>query len=82
MRKEIGFRICWWNCTNVNRRGNVLEKIICDFGVVCLQETRTRPNRPLVLQDFTVTQRHQGGVITTVVRRDLYKTISSFSLGK
>ena len=54
------FRVCSWNCASVNRRGAVLEKIVYDFDVVCLQETRTCPNRPLVLQGFTVIQRHEG----------------------
>ena len=35
--------------------------------VVCLQETGRCPNRPLVLQDFTVIQRHQGMTTTTTI---------------
>ena len=54
------FRICSWNCASACRRSVVLEKTVYDFDVVCLQKTRTRPNRPLVLQDFIVIQRHRG----------------------
>ena len=54
------FRICSQNCASANRRGPVLEKMVYDFDVVCLQKTRPWPNQPLVLQDFTVIQRHQG----------------------
>ena len=46
-------RICSWNCASANRRK-------MDYDLVCLQETRTCPNRPLVLQGFTVILRHQG----------------------
>ena len=69
------FRICSWNCANTNRRGAVLEKMFYDFDVVCLQETRTCSNRPLVLQGFTVIQRHKGRGMAIVVRRDLSKTL-------
>ena len=74
--------MCSWNCESASRRGAVLEKMVYDFDVVCLQETRTCPNRPLVLQDITVIQRHQGRGMAIVVRSDLGKTISSLSLDK
>ena len=70
------FRICSWNCASANRRGVVLEKMVSDFDVVCLQETRTYPNRPLVLQGFTVIQKHQGRGMAIVARSDLSKTVS------
>ena len=76
------FRVCSWNCASASRRGAVLEKMIYDFDVVCLQETRTRPNRPLVLQGFTVIQRHQGRGMAIVVRSNLCKRVSSVNLDK
>ena len=68
------FRVCSWNCASANRRGAVLEKMIYDFDVVCLQETRTCPNRPLVLQGF------RGMAIA--VRSNLSKTVSLLNLDK
>ena len=76
------FRICSWNCASANRRGAVLEKMVYDFDVVCLQETRTCPNRPLVLQGFTVIQRHEGCGMTIVVRSDLSKAVSLLNLDR
>ena len=70
------FRICSWNCANANIRGTVLEMMVFDLDVECLKETRTCPNRPLVLQGFTVIQRHQGRGMAIVVRSDLSKTVS------
>ena len=74
------FRVCSWKCVSANRRGVVLEKMVYDFGEVCLQETRTCPNRPLVLQGFTVTQRHEGRGVAIVVRSDHNKTVSLLNL--
>ena len=71
------FRICSWNCASANRRSTVLEQMVYDFDVECLKETRTCPNRPLVLQDFTITQRYQGRGKAIVVWSDLSKTVSS-----
>ena len=76
------FRVCSWNCAGANRRGAVLEKMVCDFDVVCLHETRACLNRPLVLQGFTVIQRHRGRDKAIVVRSDLSKTVSSLKLDK
>ena len=76
------FRICSWNCASANKRGAVLEKMVYDFDVVCLQETRTCTNRPLVLQGFTVIQRHQSRGMTIVVRSDLSKTVSLLNLDR
>ena len=76
------FRVCSWNCASVNRRGAVLEKMVYDFDVVCLQETRTCPNRPLVLQGFTVIQKHEGRGVAIVVRSNLSKTVSFLNLDK
>ena len=76
------FRICSWNCASANRRGAALEKMVYDFGAVCLQETRTCPNRPLVFQGFTVIQRHQGRGMAIVVRSDLSKTVSLRNLNR
>ena len=76
------FRVCSWNCASANRRGAVLEKMVYDFDVACLQETRTCPNRPLVLQDFTVIQRHEGRGMAIVVRSSLSKTVSLLNLDK
>ena len=76
------FRVCSWNCASANRRGAVLEKMVYDFDVVCLQETRTCPNRPLVLQGFTVIQRHEGRGMAIVVRSNLSKTVSLLNLDK
>ena len=39
------FRICSWNCASVSRRGAVLEILVYDFDVICLQETRTHPEK-------------------------------------
>ena len=66
------FRVCSWNCASANRRGAVLEKMVYDFDVVCLQETRTCPNRPLVLQGFTVIQRHEGRGMAVSARQYPY----------
>ena len=74
------FRICSY--ASASRRGAVLEKMVYDFDVAYLQETRTCPNLPLVLQGFTVIQRHEGRGMAIVVRSDLSKTISFFSLDK
>ena len=74
------FRVCSWNCASANRRGAVLEKIVYDFDAVCLQETRTCPNRPLTLQGFTVIQRHEGRGIAIVVRSDHSKTVALLNL--
>ena len=76
------FRVCSWNCASANRRGAVLEKMIYDFDVVCLQETRTCPNRSLLLQGFTVSQRHEGHGMAIAVRSNLSKTISLLNLDK
>ena len=76
------YRICSCNCANANRRDAVLKRMVYDFDVACLQETRTCPNRPLVLQDFTAIQWHQGRGMATVVRGDLSKTVSSLNLDK
>ena len=76
------FRVCSWSCASANRRGAVLEKMVYDFDVVCLQETRTCPNRPQVLQDFTVIQRHEGRGMAIVVRSNLSKTVSLLNLDK
>ena len=46
-------RVCTWNCASANRLDALLEKMVYDFDVRYLQETRTCPNRPLVLQGFT-----------------------------
>ena len=68
------FRIYSWNSASANRRGAVLEKMVLDFDVVCLQETRTCPNRPQVLQDFAVIQRHKGRDMEIVVSLMRWKT--------
>ena len=82
MLSKMYFKICSWNCASANRGGGVLEKMVYDFDVVCLQETRTCPNRPPVPQGFTVIQRHQGRGMAIVVRSDLSKTVSSLNLEK
>ena len=76
------FRLCSWNCASFNRRGAVLGKMVYDFDVVCLQETRTYPNRPLVLQGFTVIQRHESRGMAIVVRSSLSKTVSLLNLDR
>ena len=76
------FRICWWTCASANRRGAVLEKMVFDFDVVCLQETKTSPNLSLVLQGFTVVQGHEGRGMAIVVWSDLSKTLSSHYMDK
>ena len=76
------FRICSWNCASAGRRGAVLEKMIYDFDVVCLQGTRTCADRPLVLQGFTVIQSHQGRGMAIVVRSDISKTVSPLNVSK
>ena len=50
--------------------------------MVCLQETRTCPRWPLVLQNFTVIQGRQGRGMAMVVRSDLSKTVSILHLDK
>ena len=79
---EKYFRICSRNCASANRLDPVLEKIVYDFDVACLQETRTCPDRPLVLQDSTVIQRHEGRGMTIVVQSDLSKTVSLLNLDR
>ena len=76
------FRVCSWNCASANRRGAVLEKTVYDLDVVCLQETRTCPNRSLVLQGFTVIRRHEGRGMAIVVRSNVSKTISLLNLDR
>ena len=76
------FRICSLNCAGANRRGAVLEKMTFDFDVVCLLETRICPNRPLVLQGFTVIQRHEGRGMAIVVWSYLSKTVPLPNLDK
>ena len=48
----------------------------------CGMATRTYPNRPLVLQDFTVIQWHHGCGMATIVQRDHSKAVSSLNLDK
>ena len=72
----------WEKKASANSRGAVLEKMVYNFDVVCLQETRTCPHRPLVYQGFTVIQRHQGSGMAIVVRGNLSKTVSSFNFDK
>ena len=57
-------------------------KDVYDFDVACLQETRTCSNRPLVLQSFTVIQRHQGRGMVIVLRSDLSKTVALLNLDR
>ena len=47
-----------------------------------LQETRTCPNQPLVLQGFTVIQRHEGRGMAIVVWSDHSKTVSLLNLDR
>ena len=79
---KMYFRMCSWNCASANRRGAVLEKMVYYFDEVCLQETRTCPNRPLVLQGFTFIQRHQGRDMAIVVWSYLSKTVSLLNLNR
>ena len=84
------FRVCSWNHASANRRGLVLEKMVYDFDVVCLQETMACPNQPLVLQGFTVIvlqgftviQRHEGCGMAIVVRSSLSKTVSLLNMDR
>ena len=76
------FRVCSWNCASANRRGAVLENVVYDFDVLCLQESRTCPNRPLVHQGFTVIQRNEGRGMAIVVQSNLSKTVSLLNLDK
>ena len=62
------FRVCSWNCANANRRGAVLEKMVYDFDMVCLQETRTWYGH--------------GRGMAIVVRSDLSKTVSLLKLDR
>ena len=64
------FGICSWNCESANRRGDVLKKMVYDFDVIRLQETRTCLNRPLVLK----TSQSFRGIKAIVVWSDVIKT--------
>ena len=68
------FRIHSWNCASANGRGAVQEQMVYDFDVICLRETRTCLNRPLVLQGFTVIQRHQGNTSLERSQQDISLT--------
>ena len=76
------FRVCLRNCASANRGGAVLEKMVYDFDEVCLQETRTCPNRSPVFQGFTIIQRHKGRGMALVVRSDLSKTVFILNLDR
>ena len=69
------FRICSWSCASANRRGAVLERMVYDFDVACLQETRACPNRPLVLQGFIVIHSYRRRRMAIVVRSDLRQIV-------
>ena len=62
-----------------NTLGAVQDKMVYDFDVVCLQETRTCHNRPLVLQDF---KSFRGCGMAMAARADLIKTVSSINFDK
>ena len=64
------FRISSWNCASANRQDIVLEKMVYNFDVVYLQETRTCP--PVL----------QGCGMALVVQSNLSKTESSLNLEK
>ena len=81
-KRYFRIHVCSWNCASASSRGPVLEKMVNDFDVVCLQETRTCPNRPPVLQGFTVIQRHEGRGMAIEVRSDLSKTISLLNVDR
>ena len=48
------------------------ERLACGFDVLCLQETITRPENPLELNDFMVIQKHEGRGIAIVIRKGLH----------
>ena len=43
-----------------SKRGAVVERLAYDSDVLCLQETKTRPEKPLELNDLTVIQSMEG----------------------
>ena len=53
------------------------ERLACGFDVLCLQETITRPENPLELNDFMVIQKHEGRGMTTVIRKGLLNSVHS-----
>ena len=71
------FIICSWNCASASRRGAGLARLAYDFDVLCLQETRTRPEKPLERNDFLVVQKHGGRGMAIVFRKDLQNTVST-----
>ena len=44
------FRVCSWNFVSASERGAVVERLAYDFDVLCQQQTRTRPEKPLQLK--------------------------------
>ena len=55
-----------------------LEGLAYDFDVLCLQETRTRPEKPLELNDFIDIQKHEGRGMATVIHKGLQNTVELY----
>ena len=76
------FRVCSWNCASAKQRGEILEKLIHDFDVTCLQETRTHPDRPIDIPGFIVKPRYEGRGLAIIARKSLENSMSSIDLDK
>ena len=77
------FRICFWNCASACRRGAVLERLVHDFDVICLQETRTTDNKRIPeIPGFKHIQKHEGRGTAILYREELHKTTSKVNLNK
>ena len=76
------FRIGSWNCASAGKRIEVIEKLACDFDILCLQETRTRPEKPLDIPDHTIVQSHADRGIAIVFHNKLSSRISTIDLTK
>ena len=48
------------------------ERLAYGFDVLCLQETITRPENPLELNDSIVIQKHEGRGMAIVIRKGLH----------
>ena len=63
-------------------RGTVLERLAYDLDGICLQETRTRTEKPLELNDSLVVQKHDGRGMAIVIRKELQNTVSTVDLSQ
>ena len=76
------FRICSWNCASAGKRIEVIEKLACDFDILCLQETRTRPEKPLNVPNHTVIESYANRGMAIIFHRNLNCRVSTIDLNK